>query len=181
MSSLACSSPRARACLHFHYFITNQRWKITACPGRAGPPSERGGDLLRLSFAIKSLFNVWPPCFPHVARNSITGPLYGAALPCQHLSYQRATGGSQPESNFTFSCSLEHKLQLSQSLCQMALVWSCIKHKARNLRQVSEQGTTLSLLQPPPPLSLIHTHTPPADPHRHVPKIIIQVSLCIHI
>lgn len=37
----------------------------------------------------------------------------------------------------------------------MASVWSCIKQKPRNLRQVSEQGTTLSS---PPPTPSMHTH-----------------------
>lgn len=75
---------------------------------------------------------------------------------------------------------LTHKPPLHRSISHMASVWACIKQKPRNLRQVSEQGRTLSSLYPsPPPAS--YTHTLPADPHHHMPKIIIQVSLCIHI
>lgn len=53
---------------------------------------------------------------------------------------------------------LTHKPPLHHSISHMASVWACIKQKPRNLRQVSEQGRTLSSLQPPTPTRLLYTH-----------------------
>lgn len=95
------------------------------------------------------------------------------SMPCQHLSYQYIRlEGANCLLNLTFSGTLKHKRLLSHSLCHMASAWSCIKQKPRNLRQVSEQGRTLSSLLPPPlhPLSLIHTHAP----HPLTPTTICQ-------
>lgn len=57
-----------------------------------------------------------------------------------------------------------------------------IQHKTKNLEILDKyQNKEKLCLAYPAPLLPTYTHTPPADPHRHMPKIIIQVSLCIHI
>lgn len=58
-----------------------------------------------------------------------------------------------------------------------------VLHKTKNLEILDkyQNKAELCLACTYTPPSLIHTHTPPADPHHHMPKIIIQVSLCIHI
>lgn len=81
------------------------------------------------------------------------------SIPCLRLSYEHTTQGSQA---FVKPHIFRHaQTQTSApSVSQMALAWSCIKQKPRNLRQASEQGTTLSGL-PPHPLSPSYTHTHP--------------------
>lgn len=134
-----------------------------------GPPSERGEVIsFVLSFAIKSLYNLWlrSVCF-HMPPKFHNSAALCCNIPCQHLSYQHIRPeGARCLLNLTFSGTLKHKL--ARSLCQMASVWSCIKQKPRNLRQVSEQGRTLSSLQPPP--HLLYTHTP----HPLTPTTICQ-------
>lgn len=87
-------------------------------------------------------------------------------LPAPIIS-AHSTGGSQP---FVKPHIFRHAQTqtAAHSLCQMALAWSCIKQKPRNLRQVSEQGRTLSSLHPPP--HLLYTHTP----HPLTPTTICQ-------
>lgn len=114
---------------------------------------------LQLSLCLISGFSV---CF-HMPPKFHNRASLCCSMPCQHLSYQYIRlEGANCLLNLTFSGTLKHKRLLSHSLCHMASAWSCIKQKPRNLRQVSEQGRTLSSLLPPPStLSLLYTHMHP--------------------
>lgn len=94
--------------------------------------------------------------FQHATPNSISAVLHAAAHPARTYHISERLRGAERLLNLT--CSGNHTLPLSQWVFDaVRLAKSCIKQKPRNLRQVSEQGTSLSRQHPHPPL---YTHSP---------------------
>lgn len=102
--SLSISTPASR----------NQRSKIAASLSTAR--RRRGApDLLRLRFAITSLFNLWLLSVSTRHPNSITVLPYAAAHPANTYHISRRLKGAKRLFNLAFSGTLKHKLPFTPS------------------------------------------------------------------
>lgn len=90
VSSLACSNPAARFCLHFHYSIAKSKMKDSCVLGDHTARHQRGQafafiwSFLQLSLYLISGFSV---CF-HMPPRFHNRAALCCSITCQHLSYQ---------------------------------------------------------------------------------------------